>query len=57
MNEFNNMFLSPTMLHFISAGISQVTGFPVDHFSDFEINKHTEGSSYEPHFDINAANK
>ena len=40
-----------------SAGISQVTGFPVDHFSDFEINKHTEGSSYEPHFDINAANR
>ncbi|KAL3769680.1 hypothetical protein ACHAW5_010261 [Stephanodiscus triporus] len=36
--------------------IDELTGFPVDHLSDFEINKHTVGSSYGPHFDLNDAN-
>eukprot|EP00579_Thalassiosira_antarctica_P006028 CAMPEP_0201883034 /NCGR_PEP_ID=MMETSP0902-20130614/15106_1 /ASSEMBLY_ACC=CAM_ASM_000551 /TAXON_ID=420261 /ORGANISM="Thalassiosira antarctica, Strain CCMP982" /LENGTH=503 /DNA_ID=CAMNT_0048411737 /DNA_START=44 /DNA_END=1555 /DNA_ORIENTATION=+ len=40
----------------IDERISQVTGFPPEHFSDFQINKYTEGSSHEPHFDINPAN-
>lgn len=40
----------------IDERISQVTGFPPEHFSDFQINKYTAGSSYEPHFDINPAN-
>ena len=40
----------------IDERISQVTGFPPEHFSDFQINKYEEGSSYEPHFDMNIAN-
>lgn len=40
----------------IDERISQVTGFPPEHFSDFQINKYTPGSSHEPHFDINPAN-
>jgi len=40
----------------IDERISQVTGFPPEHFSDFQINKYTAGSSHEPHFDINPAN-
>ena len=40
----------------IDARISQVTGFPPEHFSDFQVNKYVEGSSYEEHFDINPVN-
>lgn len=40
----------------IDERISQVTGFPPEHFSDFQINKLTAGSSHEPHFDINPVN-
>ena len=40
----------------IDERISQVTGFPPEHFSDFQINKYTEGSSHESHYDINPAN-
>ena len=40
----------------IDERISQVTGFPPEHFSDFQVNKHVEGSSHEEHFDINPAN-
>jgi hypothetical protein len=40
----------------IDERISQVTGFPPEHFSDFEISKYTEGSSYGPRFDMNPAN-
>jgi hypothetical protein len=41
----------------IDERISQVTGFPMEHLSDFEINKHTsELSHYIPHFDINESN-
>lgn len=36
--------------------ISQVTGFPLEHFSDFQINKHVSGSANLPHFDLNKAN-
>jgi hypothetical protein len=36
--------------------ISQVTGFPLEHFSDFQINKHVSGSANLPHFDVNKAN-
>lgn len=40
----------------IDERISQVTGFPIEHISEFEIDRHIPGSSYEPHFDINVAN-
>ena len=40
----------------IDERISQVTGFPPEHFSDFQVNKYVEGSSYEEHFDINPVN-
>lgn len=41
----------------IDERISQVTGYPIEHLSDFEINKHTpETSYYVPHFDINESN-
>ena len=41
----------------IDERISQVTGFPIEHLSDFEINKHTsEKSYYVPHYDINESN-
>lgn len=36
--------------------MSQVMAFPVEHFSDFQINKFVSGSSYKPHYDINDAN-
>ncbi len=36
--------------------ISQVTGFPPEHFSDFQMNKHVKGSAHLPHFDLNEAN-
>ncbi|KAL9191476.1 hypothetical protein ACHAXT_001182 [Thalassiosira profunda] len=40
----------------IDERISHTTGFPAEHFSDFQINRHAEGSSHEPHFDINPTN-
>jgi len=40
----------------IDERISQVTGFPPEHFSDFQINKFTEGSFHDGHYDINPAN-
>ena len=36
--------------------ISQVTGFPPNHYSDFQVNKHVKGSAHLPHFDLNEAN-
>ena len=36
--------------------ISQVTGFPAEHFSDVQVNKHVKGSAHLPHFDVNEAN-
>ena len=36
--------------------MSQVTGFPAEHFSDFQINKYKSGSHHKPHFDVNPAN-
>jgi len=36
--------------------ISQVTGFPQEHFSDFQMNRHLTGSAHLPHFDMNQAN-
>jgi len=40
----------------IDERVSQVTGFPPEHFSDFQINRYEAGSSFEPHFDINPVN-
>jgi prolyl 4-hydroxylase len=40
----------------IDERMSQVMGFPIEHYSDFQINKHVVGSSYRPHYDINDAN-
>ena len=40
----------------IDERISQVTGFPPEHFSDFQVNKYEKGSAYDEHFDINPAN-
>ena len=40
----------------IDERISQVTGFPPEHFSDFQINKYVKGSLYGPHYDMNPAN-
>eukprot|EP00584_Thalassiosira_punctigera_P020251 CAMPEP_0172550238 /NCGR_PEP_ID=MMETSP1067-20121228/27283_1 /TAXON_ID=265564 ORGANISM="Thalassiosira punctigera, Strain Tpunct2005C2" /NCGR_SAMPLE_ID=MMETSP1067 /ASSEMBLY_ACC=CAM_ASM_000444 /LENGTH=523 /DNA_ID=CAMNT_0013337753 /DNA_START=33 /DNA_END=1604 /DNA_ORIENTATION=- len=48
--------LAGKLIKDIDERISQVTGFPQEHFSDFQINKFTEGSSHEPHYDINPAN-
>ncbi|KAL7554994.1 hypothetical protein ACHAWF_018582 [Thalassiosira exigua] len=44
------------MVKDVDERISQVTGFPADHFSDFQINRYEAGSSHEPHFDINPTN-
>lgn len=35
----------------INERIQQVTGFPVDHMSDFQINRHRRGSYHAPHYD------
>lgn len=40
----------------IDERISQVTGFPPEHFSDFQVNKYVKGSYHKPHFDVNPAN-
>eukprot|EP00569_Conticribra_weissflogii_P005486 CAMPEP_0171341030 /NCGR_PEP_ID=MMETSP0878-20121228/8921_1 /TAXON_ID=67004 /ORGANISM="Thalassiosira weissflogii, Strain CCMP1336" /LENGTH=527 /DNA_ID=CAMNT_0011843157 /DNA_START=67 /DNA_END=1650 /DNA_ORIENTATION=- len=40
----------------IDERMSQVTGFPAEHFSDFQVNRFKSGSSHNPHFDINPAN-
>jgi hypothetical protein len=40
----------------IDERMSQVMGFPPEHYSDFQINKYVSGSSYKPHYDINDAN-
>ncbi|KAL7541967.1 hypothetical protein ACHAXR_011410 [Thalassiosira sp. AJA248-18] len=48
--------LAGKLIKDIDERISQVTGFPPEHFSDFQINKYEEASSHEPHFDINPAN-
>ena len=40
----------------IDERMSQVMAFPVEHFSDFQMNKFVSGSSYKPHYDINDVN-
>lgn len=40
----------------IDERMSQVMGFPTEHYSDFQLNKYVSGSGYKPHFDINDAN-
>ena len=45
------------LLSLCNTGISQVTGFPPEHFSDFQINKHSEGSVHEAHLDVNPSNR
>ena len=40
----------------IDERMSQVMGYPHEHFSDFQINKYVSGSSHKPHYDINDAN-
>lgn len=40
----------------IDERMSQVMGFPAEHYSDFQMNKYVSGSSYKPHYDINDAN-
>ena len=40
----------------IDERMSQVMGFPIEHYSDFRIDKHQRGSEYGPHYDVNDAN-
>ncbi|KAL3773143.1 hypothetical protein ACHAWO_011811 [Cyclotella atomus] len=40
----------------IDERMSQVMGFPAEHFSDFQVNKYVVGSKYNAHYDINDAN-
>uniref|UniRef100_A0A6U3UZ66 Fe2OG dioxygenase domain-containing protein n=3 Tax=Ditylum brightwellii TaxID=49249 RepID=A0A6U3UZ66_9STRA len=40
----------------IEERIEQVTGFPQDHFSDFQVNKHVAGSYHGVHYDTHPIN-
>lgn len=40
----------------IDERLSQVTGFPAEHLSDFQVDRHGRGSSHGPVYDVNAAN-
>ena len=35
----------------IEERMEQVTGFPKEHFSDFQVNKYSEGGHHKPHID------